>query len=331
MDVQVRTDEGALTELAGDWRALWDRDPHASIFHTPEYNQLSWDTELGADRSFAAVECRVAGELVGLATLAIDPDGTLRFLGNSNVTDYLGPLSTLERRDDVAAAVIEGIQRLDGWPTAVMECLPTGSGWPEALARAAKAAGFDVAEARQDVCPRVNIGGSFEAYLASLNGKLRHEIKRKARKLEREAGAYEIRSSTRETLGDDLETFFEMHRASEGHKGKFMHEEMKVFFRRLADVFEQRGWLRLVWLDVAGVPWAATMSFSERGIYNVYNSAFDHTKRELGPGMVLVGETIRLAAEEGCHTYDLLRGDEPYKYRFGAVDEPIVQLTLTRG
>jgi CelD/BcsL family acetyltransferase involved in cellulose biosynthesis len=40
---------------------------------------------------------------------------------------------------------------------------------------------------------------------------------------------------------------------------------------------------------------------------------------------------LRLAADEGCHTFDLLRGDEPYKYRFGAVDRPLHTLTLLRG
>jgi CelD/BcsL family acetyltransferase involved in cellulose biosynthesis len=43
-----------------------------------------------------------------------------------------------------------------------------------------------------------------------------------------------------------------------------------------------------------------------------------------------MGETIRLAAEEGCSTFDMLRGDEPYKYRFGATDVPLIRLLLER-
>ena len=34
--------------------------------------------------------------------------------------------------------------------------------------------------------------------------------------------------------------------------------------------------------------------------------------------MVLVGEDIRLAIEDGCAAFDLLKGDYEYKYRFGA-------------
>jgi CelD/BcsL family acetyltransferase involved in cellulose biosynthesis len=43
-----------------------------------------------------------------------------------------------------------------------------------------------------------------------------------------------------------------------------------------------------------------------------------------------MGDTIRLATEEGCSVVDLLRGDEPYKYRFGAEDVPLIRLRLAR-
>jgi CelD/BcsL family acetyltransferase involved in cellulose biosynthesis len=81
---------------------------------------------------------------------------------------------------------------------------------------------------------------------------------------------------------------------------------------------------------VGGEPWAGAISYSALGVWGVYNSAFDHARREPAPGMVLMGETIRLAAEEGCHTFDFLRGAEPYKYRFGASDVPLAALTLRK-
>lgn len=37
-------------------------------------------------------------------------------------------------------------------------------------------------------------------------------------------------------------------------------------------------------------------------------------------GTALVDSAIRSSAAEGVRTFDFLRGDEPYKYRFGAVD-----------
>ena len=47
----------------------------------------------------------------------------------------------------------------------------------------------------------------------------------------------------------------------------------------------------------------------------------------LAPGMVLVAEDIRLAIEDGCAAFDLLKGDYAYKYRFGAVPRAIRRLS----
>jgi CelD/BcsL family acetyltransferase involved in cellulose biosynthesis len=327
MDVTVRTDDAALGDLAAEWNTLLDSDPSASAFHTPEYAAAAWETELGADRAFAAIEMRREGELVGLATVTIDPDGTLRFLGNAAVSDYLGPISAPQDRDEVAVGFVEGISRLE-WKTGDLLGLAGDSAWPEALSRAAKAADLRVTEAQQDVCPRVALTGDFDSYLASISSKLRHEIRRKARRLEREAGPYSIRLSTEETLDRDLERFYDLHRSSRGPKGRFMHEEVAVLFTRIARAFQAKGWLRMSWLEIDGNAIAGTFSFRARDVWEVYNSAYDHELSHLAPGMVLMAETIRLATEERCRVFDLLRGGEPYKYRFGAIDMPLMRLTL---
>ncbi|MGZ4206886.1 MAG: GNAT family N-acetyltransferase [Actinomycetota bacterium] len=330
MDVTIRHDDAALTELAADWRALWESDPSAGVFHTPQYARAEWDTELGADRLLAVIEMRREGTLVGLAVTTIDPDGTLGFLGNEAVTDYLGPVSDPAERDAVADAFVGALQDLE-WSRAELFGLAADSGWSDALARAAKAAGYAVTDSKQDVCPRIEPLRTYEEYLASLNGKLRHEIRRKARRLERDAGGYAIRVTDASTLDPDLELFYEMHRSSSGPKGRFMHEDVAALFTRIARAFDEQGWLRLTWLEIAGEPAAGALSFSARGAWSVYNSVYDHRHAELAPGMVLMAECIRMAAEEGCHTFDMLRGDEPYKYRFGAVDVPLIRLDIQRG
>jgi CelD/BcsL family acetyltransferase involved in cellulose biosynthesis len=328
MDVTVRHDDGALTDLASEWLDLWQKDPSATPFHTPHYAVAAWETELGADRALASIALRGGGALAGLCNVTIDPDGTLRFLGNRAVTDYLGPISEPSDRDAVASGVVEAIRTLE-WETAELFGLASDSGWPEAIARAAKAAGFTVEESQQDVCPRISLTEGYEGYLAAIDAKLRHEIRRKERRLQREVG-YTVRISDRSTLEADLDRFYEMHRSSTGPKGRFMHEDVASLFSRIARAFDELGWLRLTWLDIAGEPAAGMFSFAARGVWSVYNSAYDHRQRELGPGMVLMSETMRLAAEEGCGTFDMLRGNEPYKYRFGAVDMPLMQLLLRR-
>lgn len=180
------------------------------------------------------------------------------------------------------------------------------------------------------MCPRIAIAGSYEDYLTALPGKLRHEIRRKARRLERDLGPFELRTSTSETLESDLEAFYGMHRSSQGPKGKFLHPGMASYFSALARAASAAGWLRLVWLERGGTPVAAMLGFARAGVWSAYNSAYEHSLSAVAPGMVLAAEAVRLATEEGCATFDLLRGSEEYKYRLGAVDIAVVRMDLRR-
>jgi CelD/BcsL family acetyltransferase involved in cellulose biosynthesis len=177
----------------------------------------------------------------------------------------------------------------------------------------------------------MSLPGSFEEYLAALPSKLRHEIKRKARRLEAEVGPWHLCLATRETLDADLDRFVELHRSSEGPKGVFMQPGMEIFFRRLGEAFVPRGVFNLTFIETADhAKLAGTIGFRFEGTYSLYNSAFDHAYQAAAPGMVLVAEDVRIAIEAGCSTFDLLKGDYAYKYRFGASPRPIKRLVITR-
>src|SRR5207249_1877952 len=80
------------------------------------------------------------------------------------------------------------------------------------------------------LAPRVQLPAVAEAYLRGLPAKLRHEIRRKARRLAEESGGYRVRWSTPQTVAADLDRFVELHQSSPGPKGRFMHAGMEIFF-----------------------------------------------------------------------------------------------------
>ena len=84
---------------------------------------------------------------------------------------------------------------------------------------------------------------------------------------------------------------------------------MEIFFRRLGEAFCADGVFRLTFIEVGGKLAAGTIGFVWGGTSYLYNSAFDRSWGTLAPGMVLVGEDIRLAIEQGCSGFDLLKGD----------------------
>lgn len=338
--IELRTHDGIPGgSLRADWDALVDDDPDATVFHTPRYLEVG-ERMLGERAAPQVRTMHRDGRLVGVVAEAHERHGSptgpteiLRFLGGTEVTDYLGPVARPEDRDDVMAAYADALAADVDWDELVAGGLAVDTGWPDALQRHAERLGFEVVEdAVEDVCPRVDLAGGYEAYLDSLPGKQRHELRRKARKLARDAGELRMVEVDAGDVVERLDEFFEMAAENESAKAAFFRKEpMREFFRELAREFAEERVFRLHLLEVGGRPGAATISLVHGREWGLYNSAFDPTLRMLAPGMVQVGQLIETAATEGCTVFDLLRGDEPYKYRFGATDRELRRLTLVRG
>jgi CelD/BcsL family acetyltransferase involved in cellulose biosynthesis len=61
----------------------------------------------------------------------------------------------------------------------------------------------------------------------------------------------------------------------------------------------------------------------------VYNSGYDPNFREISPGWVLLAYLLKWANESGRQIFDFMRGNEDYKYRFGAIDRRVVRARIS--
>ncbi len=311
-----------------DWFRLVESDPAATVFHTPLYLELYWE-EFGQEGDLLLAFAEEDGETAG--AVAFERAGTtLRFLGGTEVTDYMGPVAVAGAEDRVAKEVWDALAVLDGWADADLRGLPEDSPWLRRLHDAAESAGFRVRVEDDSVAPLLDLPPTFDQYLAALPGKLRHEIKRKLRRLEAETGGYRVVRATEETLEEDLDCFVALHRSSEGPKGKFMEPGMEMFFRRLGREFLADDVFRLTFVEVDGKKVAGAIGFSFDQTFFLYNSAYDREWSRLSPGMVLVARLVEGAIEEGCGAFDMLKGDLEYKYRFGARRRAVKRLVVRR-
>ena len=315
-----------------DWSALVTADPAGTVFHTPAFLKLYWEEFADLPDHLLLAFAEEDGDQVGAVAFE-RLDGTLRFLGGTEVTDYMGPVGLPEARPTVAKELFAALARTDEWIEADLRGLPQDQPWLGLLVEAAAAQGFstEVLEDQNGVAPLLTLPGSYTEYLERLPAKLRHEIRRKARRLEAEVGPWHICLATPETLEPFLDRFVELHRTSEGPKGVFMQPGMEIFFRRLGDAFLPRGIFSLTFIETAEhLKLAGSIGFRFEGTSSLYNSAFDRAYQPVSPGMVLVAEDIRVAIEAGCSAFDMLKGDYAYKYRFGAVPRAIKRLVVTR-
>ena len=316
-----------------DWSDLVRADPAGTIFHTPDFLKLYWE-EFGEEPEHLLLAFGENDDGTQVSAAAFELIGdTLRFLGGTEVTDYMGPVGSQETRAGFAHGLWAGLLARDDWREADLRGLAEDSAWLSELREAAVGHGLPVQETEDQngVAPFLELPPTWDDYLAQIPSKLRHEIRRKAKKLEAETGPYTVEIATDETLLPFLDRFVELHRMSEGPKGVFMVPGMEIFFRRLGQTFCERGVFRLSFIRVRDELAAGTIGFSFGGTYSLYNSAFDRKWQQLAPGMVLVAEDIRQAIGEGCSVFDFLKGDYAYKYRFGARKRLVKRLVVTRG
>jgi CelD/BcsL family acetyltransferase involved in cellulose biosynthesis len=329
-DLTLHADLGD-DDLRAEWAALVADDPHGTIFQHPRY-VTTWARTLAGDSDVSTLALRRDGDLVGLVVEAIEagPDGatTVRLAGGTEVTDYRAPVARPDATKDLATAWAQHLVELDV-DRVDLSGMPADTGWPDLLATALESAGADdVTRVVHDVAPVVDLSAGHEAWEAGLDGRDRKELRRKARKLARDLGGMDVVEVPAEELDDALGRFFAMNDGADDDKASFFDRpDMQAWFRALADEFRGDHTFRLHELRVAGNAVAANVSLVWGDHWGLYNSAFNPRLAAFSPGNVLVGELIALAADEGVAMFDLLRGDEDYKYRFGAVDREVEQVT----
>lgn len=318
---------GATAFLSRDWDSLVESDPDSSFFQTPRYLKLFWETFGSQFPQLASVHD--GDEAISAAAFDVT-EGTVTFLGDSEITDYMGPVGLRQGQERAAKELMASLAARDDWETADFRGLALDAGWHGALADGARDAALAVEVGDDGVAPLLPLPSSFDAYLSRLPGKLRHELRRKRRRLHRALPTARLVDATTSTFAEDITTFVQLHRASKGRKGRFMYEGMERFFERLGDALLPDGTFRLVFLESDGAKLAGAVGFRDRGRFLLYNSAYDHTRSDLSPGIVLMTMLIEELIREGCEALDLLKGDEEYKYRLGATPRPIGRLLVRR-
>jgi CelD/BcsL family acetyltransferase involved in cellulose biosynthesis len=77
-----------------------------------------------------------------------------------------------------------------------------------------------------------------------------------------------------------------------------------------------RGWLRLFTLRVGEAPVAVLYCLRYGTTMHYFQSGFDDAWTRRSVGLVAMGLAIKASFEEGADEYDLLHGDEPYKFQW---------------
>jgi CelD/BcsL family acetyltransferase involved in cellulose biosynthesis len=330
------------------WEALLAATAGATPFSRWTFHRAWWDAYGDTARSRYLVCCRPRSDvivaIVPLMCRGIPdvrrPGRSARtlFMAASYHADYAtilcapGDLATVTR--DMACALRDD----PDWDVIDLRRLRAEDPATEAVARGFRQELGDrrVEVTPEDVCPVVTppAGGDWDTYLATLDKKARHEIRRKLRRAE---GIGPVRFRRLPLDAASVESFIALHQARWGAQGLFPDtpdgERSRRFLHRLTSLEAAEGdraQLLLGEVTVGDRVVFGTVAFDDGRTCYFYNAGMDPSARELSPGVTGTAAFLRDRMEAGRQRFDFLRGNESYKYEWGAVDEPLTRIVVTR-
>jgi CelD/BcsL family acetyltransferase involved in cellulose biosynthesis len=324
-------DEGGFLALEGEWRALFDATADATPFQSWEWLS-SWWKHAGGGRPWVLIAREGAAAVGAMALVQTRYRGTplrqVRWMGAplSDYQDFVGP----ERRDELAAAFLAHLStEKRRWDICDLNDIREGT----ALTGVPKNGLSSELELHR-LCPVIALPATWDAYRSSLSKNQRANIGRRRRQLEKTFGATLSTVAAGDDLRAAMEDLYSLHGArwnKRGVGGAFAAANVRAMHHEVAEKFLARGWLKLHRLTTDGNTRAAFYCFQGGARVYYYLSGFDPELFKFSPGNVLMAYSVERAIADGAREFDLLRGDETYKYAWNAEDRKTQRLVLGHG
>lgn len=323
----LSTTQETFDSLEERWLDLLDNSSNNNVFYTPTWQRMWWE-EFGSDSQLHLFGFNRNGVLKGIAPLMIS-DGQISFVGSSDVCDYMDVVVREGSEEQVYPCLVDLLMELD-WQTLVFSGVTAQSATYQRLPDLLKQQGLSVEVKAEEVCPKIELPATWDEYLAGLRKKDRHELRRKMRRLENAGDASYHVVHNSEAFCDDLEEFLSLLINSRADKAQFMTSERKGFFYSALTTMAEKGYVKLIFLELDGVRVSSAVCFDYNNSFFLYNSGYDLDYSSLSVGLLLKAYCLKEAIEEGKDQFDFLRGAEPYKYHLGAQDEPVYRISATK-
>ena len=329
-----------FSHLAEEWNTLLKNSASHVPFLRHEFLSTWWETLGGGEWSSGELCITTAyseeGRLTGIAPLFYTKNRVgqpaLLFLGSIEISDFLDFIAPPQEMPSFLEGLLPFLASADlpAWQILDLYNILENSASLPALQSAAEACGWEYHQEILSRSPCIPLPSDWETYLASLDKKQRHEIRRKMRRLESQEIPprwYVVQDP--DSLDEEIEAFFDL-MSQDSEKERFLTPQMRTQMRTAMWAAFRAGWLQLAVIEVDGQRAAAYLNFDYGNQIWSYNSGLNFELAALSPGWVLLSYLLQWAIEHGRAGFDFMRGEEEYKYRFGATDRYVMHATVRR-
>ena len=322
MRSEIITGVEGLSAIAPDWWDLFRRAAAPTPFQSPAW-LLPWCRTLDRGEPLAIL-LRRDDEAMGLALFSgADEEGerVLRPLG-AGVTDLCDALFAAGKEVEASAALFDALMAWTGWDRCLWTELPGGS----AILATARRRGHPSGSSQAAPVLRLPREGGLEDAIPRQMLRTLATCRKRAEAL----GDVTVESPEPEAF---LTQLFRLHRLrwrQTGQDGVLAHPQVQAFHRRALPELAKHGLARFHLLRIKGRVAAAHYGLAAGSAHHYYIGGFDPELKAAGPGHLAVAHAIERALSERAAQFHFLRGEEPYKRRWGAVPEALHGLVLVR-
>jgi len=335
----LATTESEFLDLQSDWERLFAKNPKHSPFLAWGWVD-AWLRHIAGPHELLIASLRdSSGELVFVLPL-LKPDGSGLF-GAAQVTlvcsygpecsENLGCLYDVNFASRSAELTLSAITEFVGsHETISLRCLEDYESYPSSLEVEVRRSGRTV-RVRHDVfCPTTHLPGSWDEYLLQLSSNFRSQVRRSFKQIGGEG-----QPRFRQLAASDADVFtselVRLNRSRIQEKGDVSSLEDGAFRRFLHEAIPYMASQGIAWMDViekSDETLGSALNFVHGESICYYMGGFDSKAGKLRPGTALFALAMQRGIDSGFTMFNFLRGDEHYKYRWGAEDAPTRQVTI---
>lgn len=304
--MRVIADEAGLAALWPAWEQLWRRAARPCPFTAPAWLRPWWRS-FGTGRPLVVALDGAAG-LAGLLPLYRLGDKLLPM--GVGLSDYFDALLSPDAPPDTAGRMLAAALAAAGVRCDLPD-LPADA----VLRGAAAPAGWRAESWDGPDCPVLPL-----APAPAIPRSMRRDLRQARHRAQRAGGAQYAEANARD-WPELLAALVELHTArwrGRGETGVLDDPVVQAFHRAAAPALLQAGMLRLAAVRLRGRIAGVVHALLAPDRLHFYLGGFDPDCAHESPGTLLIGHLLEQAAEEGRTEAHFLRGEEAYKYDWGA-------------
>ena len=277
-------------------------------------------------------------ELIGIAPWCIHKISSrlfrinqIEFLGISVAgSDYLDVFSKRGKEREVARNIYDYLfdEVSHEWNLVSLSGIPADSLFLTFFYQKAVEEGKYVQVELDSYCPQISLPKSEDEFMTALSSNRREQFRRHMRILCGRDGFERLSITSTDTRWKEaLERFFVLYSVRWGNKGKVLSH----FLDRLVSRQNSEACIQIDLVSVEGMDMAGLVHLKYQSTFFLYLVAVDKVlAKTISVGNVLIGLSIKDAIRRNMDVYDLLKGEEEYKFHWANHGQRTLKVNLFR-